>query len=463
MEILLHQHLGKHRNVIEFLGSGENPAYQWIAMELADGGDLFDKIEADIGVGEDIAHFYFTQLMSAISYMHSKGVAHRDIKPENMLLSKDGDLKVADFGLAALFRKGDEIRLCNTVCGSPPYIAPEVVAGKRVKRADILESGYAPNVADIWSCGIVLFVLLVGNTPWDEPTMKSYEFKEYVETNGRTSDELWHKLTPGVQSLLRGMLKLDPKERFTLEEVRRHPWFTQANPYLSSTGTARDPIALATKLIESLHIDVDAEPTLAQPTHQPDIDCMEIDPDARMAFTQPETPLADTPFEWERPPRFSLGDGISASQPVWSHANTQVSQSLLDHLADDPSMSQFSQTPSVPLSLTQAAKRFGDIVPAHSLARFLSAHPLSLLLPLIVEALHRLGIPTTPVERTDQAYVKVKTIDGRQQGLVGTVIIERWNEDVCEVRFVKAKGDPIEWRRFFKRIVAICKDAVLVP
>jgi len=463
MEILLHKHLGKHRNVIEFLGSGENPAYQWIAMELADGGDLFDKIESDVGVGEDIAHFYFTQLMSAISYMHSKGVAHRDIKPENILLSKDGDLKMADFGLAALFRKGEEIRLCNTVCGSPPYIAPDVVAGKRVKRADILESGYAPNVADIWSCGVVLFVLLVGNTPWDEPTMQSYEFKEYVETSGRTSDELWHKLTPGVQSLLRGMLKLDPNERFTLEEVRRHPWFTQANPYLSSTGTARDPIALATKLIEGLHIDVDAEQTLAQQTHQPDIDRMEIDPDARMAFTQPETPLADTPFEWERPPRFSLRDEISASQPVRSRANTQVSQSVLDHLADDPSMSQFSQTPSVPLSLTQAAKHFGDIVPAHSLARFLSTLPLSLLLPLIVEALHRLGIPATPVERTDQAYVKVKTIDGRQQGLVGTVIIERWNEDVCEVRFVKAKGDPIEWRRFFKRIVALCKDAVLVP
>ena len=191
---------------------------------------------------------------------------------------------------------------------------------------------------------------------------------------------------------------------------------------------------------------------------------MDIDSDARMAFTQPETPLTDISFEWERPPRFSLRDGITASQPVRSRARTQASESsLLDHLADDPSMSQFSQTPSVPLSLTQAAKRFGDIVPAHSLARFLSTLPLSLLLPLIVEALHRLGIPAVPVERTDQAYVKVKTIDGRQQGLIGTVVIEKWNQDICEVRFVKAKGDPIEWRRFFKRIVALCKDAVLVP
>ena len=130
LEIMLHKHLGKHKNIIEFLSAGDSPAYAWIAMELATGGDLFDKIEADVGIGEDIAHFYFTQLMNAVSYMHSKGVAHRDIKPENMLLSADGDLKIADFGLAALFKKDNEVRLTNTICGSPPYIAPEVVAGK---------------------------------------------------------------------------------------------------------------------------------------------------------------------------------------------------------------------------------------------------------------------------------------------------------------------------------------------
>jgi len=464
MEILLHQHLGRHRNIIEFLASGDSPAYQWIAMELADGGDLFDKIEADVGIAEDVAHFYFSQLISAVSYMHSKGVAHRDIKPENMLLSKDGDLKVADFGLAALFKKDNEIRLCNTVCGSPPYIAPEVVNGKRVKRVDVLESGYAPNVADVWSCGVVLFVLLVGNTPWDEPTLKSYEFKEYVETDGRTSDELWQKLSPGVQSLLRGMLKLEPKERFSLDEVRRHPWFTQPNPHLSSSGTAKDPIVLATRMIESLRIDPTAEPTPSQQRQQTHADSMDIEATMRLASTQPETLLTETPFDWERPPRLST-NGISASQPTHSHAylpSTQLSATLLDRLAEDPSMSQFSQKPSVPLTLTQAAQRFGDIVPAHSLAHFLSALPLGLVVPLVADALHRLGVPAAPVAGRDGAYIRVAAVDGRRQAMKGTILVEQWNEEVVECRFVKAKADPLEWRRFFKRVVALCKDAVLV-
>lgn len=477
MEVLLHQHLGRHRNIIEFLASGEDEVHQWIAMELAEGGDLFDKIEADIGIAEDIAHFYFTQLMSAVSYMHSKGVAHRDIKPENLLLSKDGDLKVADFGLAALFKKGNEIRLCNTVCGSPPYIAPEVVTGKRVKKVDILESGYAPNIADVWSCGVVLFVLLVGNTPWDEPTLKSFEFKEYVEADGRTSDELWAKLSPGVQSLLRGMLKLDPKDRFTLEEVRTHPWFTQPNPHLSSTGTAKDPVALATKMIETLRIDPTAEPTPSQrrqAAYAVHADCMNIDPDnyARLSSTQPEAPLAEMTIDWERPTLLTLDNGASASQPAprrsYHPSATQVSPTLLDRLAEEPSMSQFTQNPSVPLSLTQAAKRFGDIMPAFSLTRFLSALPMELLARLVSEALHKLGMPVSGdvycgTGEGTGAIFKLKTVDGRMQAMHGVVLVERWNEEVCEVRFVKAKGDPVEWRRLFKRVVRECGEAVLVP
>ena len=86
-EISLHQHVTGHINIISFFDWGEDPVWQWIAMEYADGGDLFDKIEADVGVPEDVAHFYFTQLVSAVDFCHSKGVAHRDIKPESGLPS----------------------------------------------------------------------------------------------------------------------------------------------------------------------------------------------------------------------------------------------------------------------------------------------------------------------------------------------------------------------------------------
>lgn len=463
-------------------------------MELAEGGDLFDKIEADEGVGEDIAHLYFSQLVSAVGYMHSKGVAHRDIKPENVLLSAEGDLKLSDFGLAALFKKDGQLRTCNTVCGSPPYIAPEIVSGRRSKRADVLDVGYHPNICDIWSCGVVLFVLLVGNTPWDEPTLRSEEFKEYAENDGHTTDELWQLLPLELISLLRGMLKIDPAERFTLDEVRTHPWFTRRNPYLTPSGRNANPVGLATQMLSQLRIDFTRAPTQIQRGFSQE-DSMDIDSDPRrssainlLSSTQPETPVAETPFDWERPPRLASHDGISASQPAADAQQpiyrpqhitstpmiSQLPSSTQDMLSQDPSMTQFSQTPGVPLTFTQAARKFADVLPSYSMARFISPHALSLLIPLLLEALHRLGVPTpsfteeqiADAETSGSASIRVKMADGRRQGLNGHVVIEKAVYDGMaynEVRFVKASGDPLEWRRFFKNVVLCVGDVVLRP
>lgn len=467
-------------------------------MELAEGGDLFDKIEADEGVGEDIAHLYFSQLVNAVAYMHSMGVAHRDIKPENVLLSAEGDLKLSDFGLAALFKKDGQLRLCNTVCGSPPYIAPEIVGGRRSKRADVLDVGYAANICDVWSCGVVLFVLLVGNTPWDEPTTRSEEFKEYVDTGGHTTDELWAKLPPEIVSLLRGMLKVDPTQRFTLDEVRTHPWFTRTNPYLTPSGRNANPVGLATQMLSQLRIDFTRPPTQSQRAFSQgengeamDIDA-ENDPRRSSAIhilssTQPETPSADTPFDWERPPRLASHDGLSASQPITTaHAAShqtqtsstpflsQLPSSTQDMLSQDPSMTQFSSQPGVPLTFTQAARKFADILPSYSMARFISPHPLSLLLPLLLAALNRLGVPAPSfsaqqiedAEAGGSVSIRVKMADGRRQGLNGHVVVEKAvyeGAGYWEVRFVKASGDPLEWRRFFKNVVLCVGDVVLRP
>jgi serine/threonine-protein kinase Chk1 len=491
MEIILHSHLKKHPNIIHCLGSGEDTLWTWIAMELAEGGDLFDKIEADEGVGEDIAHFYFTQMISAIGYMHSMGIAHRDVKPENVLLSAEGDLKLSDFGLAALFKKDGQLRVCNTVCGSPPYIAPEIVSGRRSKRADMLDVGYMANICDIWSCGVVLFVLLVGNTPWDEPTMRSEEFKEYVETDGHTTDELWEQLPTDILSLLRGMLKLDPAQRFTLDEIRTHPWFTRKNPYLTSSGRNANPVGLATQMLSQLRIDFTREPTQSQRGFSQDADAMDVDSDPRrssainlLSSTQPETPVAETQFDWERPPRLASHDGISASQPTTNQQQavyrnqasymSQLPSSTQDMLSQDPSMTQFSQTQGVPMTLTQAARKFADVMPSHSLARFISPRAMSLLIPLLLEALHRLGVPApsftqesiAECEYVGSASIRVKMADGRRQGLNGHILVENAvydGIDYNEVRFVKASGDPLEWRRFFKNVVVCVGDVVLRP
>ena len=440
-------------------------------MELAEGGDLFDKIESDVGVGEDIAHLYFTQLISAVSHMHSKGVGHRDIKPENILLSAEGNLKLADFGLATLFEYNGVKKLCKASCGSPPYTAPEVVTCD-TRMAQKQGGGYYGDCVDIWSCGVVLFVLLVGNTPWDEPLDRSYEFNEYVKTNGRPDDELWHNLPHETLSLLRGMMRVSPQDRFSLADVRRHPWYTRKNQYLSPQGKLENPIALATQMFESMKIDFFQDPMASQRS-QRSVDPMDIDSQdwkPSLASTQPETPSNDIQFDCERPPTVVANDKISASQPTVP--SIIRSSSWDERLADEPSMSQFSATPSVPLSRTQYARQFRDIVPSHSLTRLFSHWPLSTLHQSISEALHRLGIhaPASPRSEVGAGegvtWIKLRASDSRNCPLSGNIMIEKmsgFDQDIFEVNFVKSKGDPVEWRRLFKKVVVLCKDAVFKP
>ena len=486
LETSLHSSVSPHPNIITFLSHGEDEQWIWLCLELADGGDLFDKIEADEGVKEDVAHLYFVQLTSAISWCHGKGVAHRDIKPENMLLSAGGNLKLADFGLATQFlspRSGQR-KLCGMVCGSMPYIAPEIVdvgAVNEKRKQGQEKMGYDPSIADLWSCAIVLFVLMTGNTPWDAPVLKdSYEYYDFVKTSGRPADDLWEKVPAAALSLLRGMLKVSTTERFTLQDVQKHPWYTRRNPEMNQKGMVANSINLATQMLESLRIDFNA----VVPTSQPD--AMDIDgpsvgpsvgPDvSRFAATQPEVPMDDAALDWEAPPR--LTTGVSSSQPMSIHDGTSLTidhQLLLDSLAQDPSMSQFAPTPSVPLTLTQQARQFKDIVPAHSLARFFSHLPFPQLLPMLHSALHRLSVPVVPPSAAAMqgqealVSIRIKTVDARQQLLQGNILIEsiqvpgQANKEVLEVRFAKAKGDPLGWRRLFKQVVVLCKDGVIAP
>ncbi|KOS42822.1 hypothetical protein ACN38_g6248 [Penicillium nordicum] len=467
LEVTVHRHVSGHGNIISFYQTGEDDVWRWIAMELAEGGDLFDKIEADEGVGEDIAHVYFSQLVSAVSFMHSKGVGHRDIKPENMLLTGDGILKIADFGLAALFEYKGTRKLSTTFCGSPPYIAPEVISSST--RGQNKGVGYHPDLVDIWSCGIVLFVLLAGNTPWDSPTDDSFEYHEYVATKARTTDELWQKLPPATLSLLRGMLTVDPQKRFSLEDVRRHPWYTRANKYLSTDGKLRDPINLATSMFESLHIDFSQDPlSQSGKGSSRSFDPMDMDGDdsganAGFSSTQPEMLGGGMLMDWDSPHN---ADVFSSTQPFGKKFASQDA-AIAGHLEDEPSMSQFSQQPSVPVSRTQNAQKFQDIIPSRSMTRFYSAWELKLLVPLICEAFHRLGVPVPSVPAIGagdtSAMIRVIAKDGRMCPLQGKVLIECVSEGLFEVEFIKIKGDPLEWRRFFKKVAILCKDAVFRP
>ncbi|KAG6032155.1 hypothetical protein E4U19_005135 [Claviceps sp. Clav32 group G5] len=473
MEVSLHSHVGQHPNIIEWFASGEDSIWRWIAMEFAQGGDLFDKIEADVGVREDIAQLYFVQLISGVSFMHSKGVAHRDLKPENILLSSDGNLKLADFGMATMFEYKGQRKTSSTLCGSPPYIAPEILAcsgADRKSRSAGFPAKYAADLVDIWSCGVILFVLLVGNTPWDEPSSSSWEYGEYVKTCGHSTDALWKRVPPEALSLLRGMMSVEPQERFSFRKIRQHPWYTRHNPLFTSDGKITDPINLATQMLENLRVDFSHLPPASQRLFPSSVEDMNIDTGlnaGKFSSTQPDVPIVDSDWDWERPMLRSMAAPAS-SLP---HRTAGTRRLLPETLADEPSMSQFSPIPGPSMTLTQHARRFRDICPAESLTRFFSPVPPTHLTQLLSDALHHLNVPVAPVtpnlHGSPIATIRVKAVDGRQQSLHGEIQVYKQmlpdETELLDVRFIKIKGDPLEWRRFFKKIVVLCKDGVYVP
>ncbi|CAK7345486.1 unnamed protein product [Dovyalis caffra] len=159
-------------------------------------------------LSENESRRYFQQLIDAVAHCHGKGVYHRDLKPENLLLDAFGKLKVSDFGLSALPQKG--VGLLHTTCGTPNYVAPEVLG----------HQGYDGAAADVWSCGVILFVLMAGYLPFQEidlPTLyRKINAAEY-------SCPYW--FSPGAKALIDKILDPNPKTRIRIEGIKKSPWF----------------------------------------------------------------------------------------------------------------------------------------------------------------------------------------------------------------------------------------------
>ncbi|CAI0542421.1 unnamed protein product [Linum tenue] len=158
----------KHPNIVELHEVMASKSKIYIAMELVRGGELFSKV-ARGRLREDAARVYFQQLISAIDFCHSRGVYHRDLKPENLLLDEEGNLKVTDFGLSAFSEHLKQDGLLHTTCGTPAYVAPEVIGKK----------GYDGARADLWSCGVILYVLLAGFLPFQDDNLVAMYRKIY--------------------------------------------------------------------------------------------------------------------------------------------------------------------------------------------------------------------------------------------------------------------------------------------
>jgi serine/threonine protein kinase len=204
----------KHKYVVGMVEVLASKTKIFIVLELVTGGELFDKIVQVGKLNEDQARFYFNQLIEGVEFCHQMGVCHRDLKPENLLLDEHGNLKISDFGLSSLYigdAEGETNRteLLHTTCGTPNYVAPEVLA----------DCGYDGKKADVWSCGVILYVLLAGFLPFDESTIVALFAK--IQTADFTYP---HWFTTEVRALLDQMIIAAPKDRASLTQVRQDPW-----------------------------------------------------------------------------------------------------------------------------------------------------------------------------------------------------------------------------------------------
>ncbi|KAG8637464.1 hypothetical protein MANES_15G124575v8 [Manihot esculenta] len=200
----------RHPNVIRMYEVMACKTKIYIVLEFVTGGELFDKIASRGRLKEDEARKYFQQLINAVDYCHSRGVYHRDLKPENLLLDASGVLKVSDFGLSALPQQVREDGLLHTTCGTPNYVAPEVISNK----------GYDGAKADLWSCGVILFVLMAGYLPFEESSLMALYKKIF---KAEFTCPPW--FSSSAKKLIKRILDPNPLTRITFAEVIANEWF----------------------------------------------------------------------------------------------------------------------------------------------------------------------------------------------------------------------------------------------
>ncbi|XP_035483829.2 serine/threonine-protein kinase BRSK2-like isoform X10 [Scophthalmus maximus] len=197
----------EHPHVLKLHDVYENKKYLYLVLEHVSGGELFDYLVKKGRLTPKEARKFFRQIISALDFCHSHSICHRDLKPENLLLDEKNNIRIADFGMASL-QVGES--LLETSCGSPHYACPEVIRGEK----------YDGRKADAWSCGVILFALLVGALPFDDDNLRNLLEKVKLGVF-----HMPHFIPPDCQNLLRGMIEVDAGKRMTLEQIQKHTWY----------------------------------------------------------------------------------------------------------------------------------------------------------------------------------------------------------------------------------------------
>ncbi|XP_067247717.1 calcium/calmodulin-dependent protein kinase type 1D isoform X1 [Chanodichthys erythropterus] len=202
----------KHENIVALEDIYESSNHLYLIMQLVSGGELFDRIVEKGFYTEKDASTLIRQVLDAVNYLHTMGIVHRDLKPENLLYfnPQDGSkIMISDFGLSKMEGTGD---VMSTACGTPGYVAPEVLAQKPYSKA-----------VDCWSIGVIAYILLCGYPPfYDENDSKLFE--QILKADYEFDAPYWDDISDSAKDFISCLMEKDPSKRYTCDQALRHPW-----------------------------------------------------------------------------------------------------------------------------------------------------------------------------------------------------------------------------------------------
>ncbi|XP_039521955.1 calcium/calmodulin-dependent protein kinase 1Db isoform X2 [Rhinichthys klamathensis goyatoka] len=203
----------KHENIVALEDIYESPSHLYLIMQLVSGGELFDRIVERGFYTEQDASALIKQVLDAVNYLHSLGIVHRDLKPENLLYfnpNEESKIMISDFGLSKMEDATNDIM--STACGTPGYVAPEVLAQKPYSKA-----------VDCWSIGVIAYILLCGYPPfYDENDSKLFE--QILRAEYEFDSPYWDDISDSAKDFISNLMQKDPEKRLTCDEALLHPW-----------------------------------------------------------------------------------------------------------------------------------------------------------------------------------------------------------------------------------------------